>query len=465
MFTSARLVLIVVILPLFVNHGFTVTLPFKRAVELAARNGVTRAVSETGQDKVCQAYVGAIPQVLVGSDLDYSVELPKALSGAADVMSPQELKNQTQKSSGQTSQTERRHEYPAEQDQHCNAVLDAAIAYSQLSWVNLHLDVQKHQHEFAARLVNAEKKRVVAGVDGEVSLVRARLLEAKTRMRSANLEGKVLELRKNLADLTGLPEYQIETIPESIPPLPETEELSATEQTIQPRYEVGLFKLQESVKELIAARDAAQLVFLLVQRDAIRTGGLVTTKLGEQLASQVREDEKFGELLDATFELQEAQFELLDATGELEKWATAEEADKPVRLQTQSSGGLISNTSQLGATLSAVPTKGAIQSKNSSFKDAVAPSSVKTILVLPSDGVLTVRGCRQLAAVAVSDGRGKDVTSVVKWSSSNESIAIVSTSGLVTGLRSGHVTITASLDGVSRLRPITITEGVPILGK
>ncbi len=74
-------------------------------------------------------------------------------------------------------------------------------------------------HAFAAaRLVNTEKMRIVSGVDGELSLARARLLEAQTRMRSANLEGKLLELRESMADLTGLPEEQVEPIPESIPP-------------------------------------------------------------------------------------------------------------------------------------------------------------------------------------------------------------------------------------------------------
>ena len=402
-------------------------LTFKQAVELAARHGIRAAVAVTDQEKAYQAYMDfnrlSVPHSPLGSAADYSAEFGNALDGSADVTS-QALINLAPISIGRASQALQLEDF-AEQDQYRHALLDASIMYAQLSWLNLHLHVLKQQRESAAKLVNVEKMRVSVEVDGEVSLIRARLLEAQTRIRSAKLEGDTLALRNDLAELTGLPEEQIEPIPESIPPLPETEELAAEQTTRHGEAE----KLQQTVKELIATRDAAQLAYVLVQRDAIRAAGLDTATLGEQLASQVRYDEKFGALLDATFELQKAEFELLNAKGELERWATAGH-----------------------------PTNSATSSAGSSFKGTAAQPTVRTIMVLPSASSLTVRGCRQLAAVAIGDAGGRDVTSVVKWSSSNESVAIVSTSGLVTGLRSGHVTITASLAGVSRLKPTTIIE-------
>ena len=45
-------------------------------------------------------------------------------------------------------------------------------------------------------------------------------------------------------------------------------------------------------------------------------------------------------------------------------------------------------------------------------------------MVLPSDPMLTVRNCKQFAAIGLSDGKGEDITTVAKWSSSDESVAI-----------------------------------------
>ena len=50
------------------------------------------------------------------------------------------------------------------------------------------------------------------------------------------------------------------------------------------------------------------------------------------------------------------------------------------------------------------------------------------------------------------------MTSMARWYSSNDSIAIVSTSGLVTALTSGQVTLTVSLYGESESIQITVTE-------
>src|SRR5690349_15536455 len=76
--------------------------------------------------------------------------------------------------------------------------------------------------------------------------------------------------------------------------------------------------------------------------------------------------------------------------------------------------------------------------------------SIRSLMIAPTITVLPVRKSQQLVAVAIHhDGNATEVTSVAKWSSSGNSIAIVSTSGLVTALASGQVTIAATLPGVS----------------
>jgi hypothetical protein len=57
----------------------------------------------------------------------------------------------------------------------------------------------------------------------------------------------------------------------------------------------------------------------------------------------------------------------------------------------------------------------------------------------------------QLNGIAqMSDGSSKNVTSqVTDWASSDTTVATVATTGLVTGVKSGSVTITASYQGLS----------------
>jgi len=163
-----------------------------------------------------------------------------------------------------------------------------------------------------------------------ISLIRARLLEAQTRISTAHLEGEAIELRNHLAYLTGFSEEELELIPGSIRPLPKDGELKEAEEATRSYCEL---ELQAKVRELIAARDTAQLIYRIAERDAVRTAGLISTTLGEQLASQIRGDEKFSVLLDATFELQQAQFELLAAEQKIVALRSHHKATRPGSLR------------------------------------------------------------------------------------------------------------------------------------
>lgn len=76
------------------------------------------------------------------------------------------------------------------------------------------------------------------------------------------------------------------------------------------------------------------------------------------------------------------------------------------------------------------------------------PFAVSILITAPSNSI-EVGGTLQLAAVATySDGSTADVTGNVTWLSSNDTVAIVSPSGLVTGVGDGTSQITATLDDV-----------------
>jgi alpha-tubulin suppressor-like RCC1 family protein len=83
---------------------------------------------------------------------------------------------------------------------------------------------------------------------------------------------------------------------------------------------------------------------------------------------------------------------------------------------------------------------------------------VREVALTPASATLIKDGTVQLRA-DVRDGEGNLVTSrPVTWSSSDESVAIVDSAGLVAGLGAGTTTIRASSDGVDGTAEITVEE-------
>ncbi len=77
------------------------------------------------------------------------------------------------------------------------------------------------------------------------------------------------------------------------------------------------------------------------------------------------------------------------------------------------------------------------------------PAPVATVVLAPDSADVVVRGTTQLSAVT-RDAAGATLTGrAISWSSANTAVATVSSTGLVTALTSGTVTITASSEGRS----------------
>ncbi|HUQ80387.1 MAG TPA: Ig-like domain-containing protein [Gemmatimonadaceae bacterium] len=82
---------------------------------------------------------------------------------------------------------------------------------------------------------------------------------------------------------------------------------------------------------------------------------------------------------------------------------------------------------------------------------------VGTVTISPPTSSVVVGGSTQLTAT-VRDGSGATLTNrLVGWTSSDESIAIVSSTGRVNALKAGTVTITASSEGKSGTATVTVT--------
>ena len=97
-----------------------------------------------------------------------------------------------------------------------------------------------------------------------------------------------------------------------------------------------------------------------------------------------------------------------------------------------------------------------------------APASLTAISISPSSSSIAASGTVQYTATGTySHGshpaQTADITSLVSWSSSSQSVATITSSGLATGVGAGSTTITASAPGfnglISATAPLTVTGG------
>lgn len=113
-------------------------------------------------------------------------------------------------------------------------------------------------------------------------------------------------------------------------------------------------------------------------------------------------------------------------------------------------------TAQINATFAAVSGSAMLNVSN---------ATLTSILVTPVNSSLIVGLNRQYMATGIySDGTSENLTSLVTWASSDNAIALPNasmqnTSGLVTGVATGTVQISASLAAVSAQATLTVTTG------
>jgi uncharacterized protein YjdB len=86
----------------------------------------------------------------------------------------------------------------------------------------------------------------------------------------------------------------------------------------------------------------------------------------------------------------------------------------------------------------------------------VIPIAIDTIVVTPLTGSVTVGQTLQISASAKDAGGNSLTGRTIAWSSSNASLATVSSSGLVTGVGAGIVGITATSEGKQTTATITV---------
>ncbi|HEY2467369.1 MAG TPA: Ig-like domain-containing protein [Terracidiphilus sp.] len=127
-------------------------------------------------------------------------------------------------------------------------------------------------------------------------------------------------------------------------------------------------------------------------------------------------------------------------------------------LATANTSGLITSYKAGSVTVTAI--QGSVSGK---MNISVTQATLSSISVLGA-GSLAAGSTVQLGAQgAYSDKTTQSITNQVTWQSSDSTVASVSTSGLVTAVKAGTVTITAAMNSVSGTAGVTVTAAAVVL--
>jgi uncharacterized protein YjdB len=128
-----------------------------------------------------------------------------------------------------------------------------------------------------------------------------------------------------------------------------------------------------------------------------------------------------------------------------------------------SSDATIATVSTTGLTTAIAPGTATITASVdgiSSTASLVVTEATLTALQITPESSSVAKGQQQqyFAQGVYSDKTSADITGMVSWSSSDATIATVSTTGLTTAIAPGTATITASVDGISATASLVVTE-------
>jgi uncharacterized protein YjdB len=88
-------------------------------------------------------------------------------------------------------------------------------------------------------------------------------------------------------------------------------------------------------------------------------------------------------------------------------------------------------------------------------------SSTASSVVISGASSVAVGQTTQLSAAVTTDTGTAVASRTFTWASANALVATVSTGGLVTGIAAGETAITATADGATGSRTITVTAAAP----
>jgi outer membrane protein TolC len=212
-----------------VSHLFSEPVPLKRVVELALKHSTVTASAAADEQRSLYSYLEArdqyLPQAVIGSGLGKSWGYPLSLEGSApsivNLAAQSSVINPSLRDYVRAAKTEWQATTIQTKDQRNQVIQEAVLSYAELSkWEALlaHLGEDQAAAQKMEEIVN---QRIQEGVDYPLLRTQAKLTSARARLRIAQAQGAIDVLRNRLSHMTGLPAASIETIADSMPPLPE----------------------------------------------------------------------------------------------------------------------------------------------------------------------------------------------------------------------------------------------------
>jgi outer membrane protein TolC len=241
----------------------------RQTVELALKHATSAAIAADEVQHASAAYRelhnSYIPQVTVGAGLGWSYGFPLSLEGSApslfNVTAQSALLHPELRPFLRAAEMEGAAASSRSKDQRNQIIQDTVLSYAELEKWEQRL-ARLHQAEpEAQRMQAAVADRVKEGIDSELEGTKARLSEARLRLRIAEAQGAADVLRERLSKLTGLPASGIQTETESIPALPEGAKNAAQEVA----QENETVKATDSNPAVQSAVEHARAQFLVAQ--------------------------------------------------------------------------------------------------------------------------------------------------------------------------------------------------------
>jgi len=237
-------------------------LTLRRAVQLALTHSTAMAQASADQQRVFSSYQEArnqyVPQVVAGAGIGDSWGYPLSLEGSApslfNVSAQSAVLNPALRDYVHAARTEYDATREANKDRRSQVIQDTVLTYIELvKWEKLTAHLRETQGD-ALKMEQLVMQRVQEGVDSAQAGTQARLATARAHLRVTQAEGAADVLRGSLSQLTGIPTSSLETAPDSVPALPETDapdDLAA--KTIQTNPAV-LFAQEHAIAQGFRAR-------------------------------------------------------------------------------------------------------------------------------------------------------------------------------------------------------------------
>lgn len=205
-------------------------LTLKRVVELTLRHANGLAIATAEQKSAAADYRDMrdsyLPQLMVGSGLGPSYGYPLALAGSAPAIFNVTAQSALFHPELQPFLHSAHSEFAAagfrSKDERDQVVQDVVLSYAELEKWEQRLDRLREIYPDVQSMRTEVEERVKEGVDSEMDETKARLSEARMRLRIAEAQGAADVLREHLSKLTGLPAAGIQTEGDELPAFPAT---------------------------------------------------------------------------------------------------------------------------------------------------------------------------------------------------------------------------------------------------